>query len=56
MPGAKPGEFTALFWTHDLAQQRNLTVHLRHAVISGESITAVPSATPIPGQIAAPLH
>jgi hypothetical protein len=55
--GASLGEFTALFWTHDLAEKRDLAVHLRHAVLTGETITASPiCATPIPGQIAAPLR
>jgi len=54
-PGA--GEFTALFWTHDLAEQRDLNVHLRHGVIDGERILASSIvATTIPGQIAAPLR
>ncbi len=55
--GASLGEFTALFWTHSLAEKRDLTVHLRHAVLTGESIDGNPiCATPIPGQIAAPLR
>ena len=55
--GASLGDFTALFWTHSLAEKRDLTVHLRHAVLTGESIAGNPiCATPIPGQIAAPLR
>jgi hypothetical protein len=55
--GARPGQFTALFWTHSLAEKRDLAVHLRHAVLTGESIVGDPvCATPIPGQIAAPLR
>ncbi|MHB8954254.1 MAG: sialidase family protein [Pirellulaceae bacterium] len=55
--GARVGDFTALFWTHSLAEKRDLTVHLRHAVLTGESIAGTPiRATPIPGQIAAPLR
>lgn len=55
--GAEPGEFTALFWTHDLAAQRDLAVHRRHAFLNGERIVADPiQATSIIGQIAAPLR
>ena len=55
--GASPGELTALFWTHDLAEKRDLAVHLRRAVVTGETIISAPiGATPIPGQIAAPLR
>jgi hypothetical protein len=54
--GRSPGEFTALFWTHDLQHKRDLTVHLRHAAIRGERIDGEPiRATPLPGQIAAPV-
>ena len=61
-PGARPGECTALFWTHDLAGQRDLNVHLRHLRVShdaieGDSLAAGPIlATSIPGQIAAPFR
>ncbi len=55
--GPRPGAFTALFWTHDLAAQRDLHVHLRHGLITGGSIATTPIiATTIPGQIAAPLR
>lgn len=55
--GAAPGEFSALFWTHDLAAQRDLNVHLRHGAIPGDAISAGPiCATSMPGQIAAPLR
>jgi hypothetical protein len=55
--GREPGEFTALFWTHDLAEQRDLNVHLRHGVVSDHEIKTGPlCATTIPGQIAAPLR
>jgi hypothetical protein len=55
--GSHPGEFTALFWTHDLVAKRDLAVHLRHGVLTGETITAAPiCATSIPGQIAAPVR
>ena len=55
--GRGPGEFTALFWTHDLAAQRDLNVHLRHGVVGTDEIVATPMrATTISGQIAAPLR
>lgn len=55
--GQQPGEFTALFWTHDLAAQRDLNVHLRHGVLSANAITTQPILTTfIPGQIAAPAR
>jgi hypothetical protein len=55
--GQRIGEFTALFWTHDLARQRDLAVHLRSGVVRGNTIAASPlRATAIPGQIAAPLR
>jgi hypothetical protein len=56
-PGPQPGQFTALFWTHNLADQRDLDVHLRHGVVTENAIdlsAIVP--TKIPGQIAAPLR
>lgn len=54
--GRDPGEFTALFWTHDLAQQRDLNVHLRNGRVRDNEIIVDPlRATTIPGQIAAPL-
>ena len=57
--GAHPGEWTALFWTHDLAGKTDLNVHLRHGrVTSGPPIElerSVLKSTSIPGQIAAPL-
>ncbi len=55
--GQEPGEFTALFWTHDLAQKRDLNVHLRHGFVREGAIVASPiRATTIPGQIAAPVE
>lgn len=55
-PGRRPGEFTALFWTHDLAAERDLDVHLVHGAVSGDAISMQPIiATGIPGQISAPL-
>jgi len=52
----KPGEFLAMFWTHDLKDKRDLNVHFRVGSIDepeGESAKVVP--TSIQGQIAAPL-
>jgi hypothetical protein len=55
-PGREPGEFIVLFWTHDLEQKRDLSVHLRRATLRGDRVEGAPvRATPIPGQIAAPL-
>lgn len=56
-PGKTPHDFVALFWTHDLKQKRDLTVHIRRAQSSyGSSFERIPiRATSIPGQIAAPL-
>jgi len=52
----RPGEFTAMFWTHDLADRRDLSVHLRHATLASGDIAVSPIiATNMPGQIAAPL-
>lgn len=54
--GKKPGEFQALFWTHDLVQKQDLHVHHRSAVVEGNTICLNPiRATNMPGQIAAPL-
>ncbi len=54
--GPHPGEFTAMFWTHDLAAKRDLDVHLRQGVIHDEAIEAgAIRPTGIAGQIAAPL-
>lgn len=56
--GKHSGEFTALFWTHDLAQQCDLSVHQLQGRIdtSGrvQSATGI-TDTGIRGQIAAPL-
>lgn len=52
--GKNPGEYIALFWTHDLEQQKDLTVHLRKGSIDSTA-PAVITATNIVGQISAPL-
>jgi hypothetical protein len=55
--GTAVGEFMAMFWTHDLAEKRDLNVHLRHGRITADTIEAGSiKATTIPGQIAAPLR
>jgi hypothetical protein len=55
-PGPGAGEYVALFWTHDLENKRDLTVHLRRASLRDEDFRHTPIAdTGIPGQIAAPL-
>jgi len=55
-----PGDghrFLALFWTHDLAEKRDLTVHLRKASLEENDLGASPIFdTGIPGQIAAPAR
>lgn len=53
-PTEKPGEFVALFWTHDLQAKRDLSVHYLRASIN-QPITQLPQDIGIPGQIAAPL-
>lgn len=54
--GRAPGEFTALFWTHDLAAKRDLSVHLRNGRRDAAMKPSdAPQATTLPGQIAAPL-
>lgn len=55
--GSTPGEFVALFWTHDLAARRDLPVHLRRVTLRGSTlVTGEIRQTPIPGQIAAPCQ
>ncbi len=55
--GPRPGEFTALFWTHDLAAKQDLTVHQRHAKLEGDQVVGpTVQATSLPGQIAAPVR
>lgn len=49
------GGYHALFWTHDLTQKRDLTVHYKRGSIQ-ESSSAGIVPTPIRGQIAAPLR
>jgi len=54
--GPTEGDYIALFWTHDLEQKKDLTVHMRRASIQDRDYRhASISDTRIPGQIAAPL-
>jgi hypothetical protein len=54
--GAHPGEWIGLFWTHDLAAQRDLTVHRASGSITAAGFrTDTVTATSLAGQIAAPL-
>lgn len=54
--GPRVGELVAMFWTHDLAERRDLTVHLRRTTVDDlRAPAAQPAATSIRGQIAAPL-
>jgi len=53
--GNDTDESIALFWTHDLKEERDLTVHLRRFSVSDRQTTPVIMDTGIPGQIAAPL-
>lgn len=54
--GKAPGEFIALFWTHDLEHKKDLNVHMRKFSPLSRSFLSQPVAsTRIPGQIAAPL-
>lgn len=46
----------AMFWTHDRAEKKDLTVHCRRMSLTGSLVDAHPiTDTGIPGQIAAPL-
>lgn len=48
-----PGEFVALFWTHDREAKRDRRVHFLRATV--DAMPTLPVETPVPGQIAAPL-
>src|SRR5262245_59455909 len=52
--GAAPGEFVALFWTHDRQEKRDRNVHFLRSSV-GVPARELPRETTIPGQIAAPL-
>jgi hypothetical protein len=50
-----PGEYIAMFWTHDLKAQKDLNVHMRRGSIhQANEATSSIRATNIRGQIAAP--
>lgn len=53
--GRKPGEYYALFWTHDLERQQDLNVHFCKGSLDGSGERAEPRETTIVGQIASPL-
>jgi len=53
---AGSGCFAAMFWSHDLAAQKDLNVHFRSAELKQNTIEGTPPAgLPITGQICAPL-
>jgi hypothetical protein len=53
---SRPGEFVALFWTHNRAAQQDLDVHLLRAAVDGDRVQGGSiRSTGIPGQISAPL-
>jgi hypothetical protein len=53
----EPGRFAAMFWSHDLAAQKDLNVHFCTAELNQNSIVGAPPAVlPIAGQICAPLY
>ncbi len=54
--GVGTGEWIGLFWTHDRQQQRDLSVHLLVGRLDPSNrVSRQPAATPLPGQISAPL-
>jgi len=54
--GRQPGEAVAMFWTHSLAEKRDLNVHIRSFSLQrNDTKTAPIRATSIPGQITAPV-
>jgi len=49
-------DYLALFWSHDLAKQKDLNVHLGRGRLEGDALKCDPIVeTSIPGQIAAPV-
>ncbi len=53
-PTKNPGEFVAMFWTHDRQKRQDTNVHLLWASINdGSMASGEPLETSIPGQIAA---
>ena len=54
--GTIPGEFIAMFWTHDLKQKTDLNVHFRRGLLGVDDFERHPIIdTGIPGQICAPV-
>jgi len=54
--GKASGDFLALFWTHDIEQKRDLTVHFcKGSLTDPAAPSPVIRETGIPGQISAPL-
>lgn len=52
----EPGKFVAMFWSHDLVAQKDLSVHFCRAKWTPDGMEgAPPAALPIVGQIGAPL-
>ena len=45
-PDRQRGQFTAFFWTHNLAEQRDLDVHLRRGVVADNAIEAFSDSWP----------
>lgn len=54
-PTATPGEFIALFWTHDRKKQRDRQIHLLRGSVLNRHARSPPVETTLEGQIAAPL-
>lgn len=53
--GAGNDEYVAMFWTHHRGEKRDLPVHFLKSSLRGTAADRQPTATSIPGQIAAPL-
>jgi hypothetical protein len=53
--GSGDEESVAMFWTHDLQDERDLTVHLSQFSVKAGQTNTILTDTGIPGQIAAPL-
>jgi hypothetical protein len=51
----RPGEFIALFWTHDREAKRDSNVHILRATIDRPA-AELPRQTSIPGQVSAPAQ
>jgi len=53
-PGRNPGEYDALFWTHDLKAKRDLAVHFKSGHLQNSGGNRDIHSTGVAGQIAAP--